>query len=110
METKYWSQINFVGRIESAATHARYLLERLNAYQEFGTNFTFTEAIFVANSANHATYSSDHMRRYYTPGLERLVENFYSEDYSHPILNLTMSKIFFDGTTNVSTDGAAVRT
>lgn len=110
VEAKYWAYIDYVGRIESAAEDARHLLQLLDAYQIFGTNFTAGNSIFAANAARHATYSSKLLRMYYTPEIERRVEEFYAADYSHPILNLTMFKIFSEvaSVTNRSGNSEAI--
>jgi hypothetical protein len=52
---------------------------------------TMTTAIV---GAHHATAARDHLKAYYTPALERKVDDFCFGDYHVPTLNLTRTRIF----------------
>jgi len=104
MEAKYWPYINFVGHIENAQEDGEKLLRKvgMGAWEKFGkTGWGYRRAgpIFSDNKntskgTKHATNAAGKLREYYTPELERLVEEFYDADYKNPLLQLERRKIF----------------
>lgn len=121
MEPKFWPFINFVGRMETVAADAERLLRRVggdecwNTYgatgwgkakpaetEKGGETTTETidqdHAIFISTStgigARHATAAKDRLKMYYTPELERKVDQYCMGDYHVPVLNLTKREIY----------------
>jgi len=104
MEAKYWEYINFVGHIENAQQDAERLLRTvgMGAWEKFGksgwgsegTGSIFSENEKTSPGTHHATNASKKLQDYYTPELERLVEEFYEADYDNPVLQLERRKIF----------------
>jgi hypothetical protein len=99
-----WKFINFVGHFDRLQEDARSLLERIGAWDEFGANgwgrngdLSFLER----NLANHATSSKMNLQSFYkdkdgrSSDVERLVMQFYKEDYDHPVLNLTKPQTYY---------------
>lgn len=95
MERPFWKYVNFVGHLETVDKDVERLLQKIGAYNEYGrssmsnNNTTTTRKTTV----KHATGANDLLKRFYTPKLERQVEELYRVDYEHEILNLTMTKI-----------------
>jgi hypothetical protein len=105
MEPKYVPLINFVGHMEAMEEDAKTLLERIGAWEEYGSSGWGdggSESIFRSSSSvHHATSSgaSDSWRRlseYYTPELEEAVEEKYAADYEVSEYHLQKRKIDFD--------------
>lgn len=97
MEREIWPYINFVGHVETAEDDIRKLLRRLGAYQEYGATgwgpYQNASIFATPKSVRHATGANQLMKQYYTPELEKRVEEIYRVDYDHPKLNLTLQKI-----------------
>jgi hypothetical protein len=88
MEPKYYSLLNFVGHYETAEDDARRLLDRIGAWDEYGSSGWGTnadEAIFYKVQEMEKKI----FRKYYKPSVQHQVEDFYKLDYSNPTLNLT---------------------
>ena len=90
LEPKFVPLIDFIGNMDNAADDAKALLQRIGAWEEFGTlgwGKSGTERIFQSKSSVvHITSKSaanawSGMKDYYTPDLERVVEERFSRDY-----------------------------
>jgi len=91
MDDKYWKQINFVGSMENIRADAEALLRRIGAWEAHGATGWGPDRdkpmIDASGSGqSHTTGSSDKIEQWYTPRIERLVEEFYEEDYANPVL------------------------
>jgi hypothetical protein len=96
--------INFVGHFtdeEGPYEDAKKLLERVGIWDryaatgwgEFGNSSLFSNIQRV-----HVTSASDHLREFYTPELERLVEDFYIADYDNPLFGFQRLSLFHNTT------------
>jgi hypothetical protein len=120
MEPKFWPLINFVGHMDTVADDAERLLRQIggqDCWNKYGakgwgkeepekdkdgqTTTTLLDqdhAIFVSTStgigAGHATAAKDRLKMYYTPELERQVDQYCMGDYHVPVLNLTKREIY----------------
>ena len=90
LDLKYLPLIDFVGSMDNQQDDARHLLQTIGAWEDFGASgwgINGTEQIFQSKSSvTHATSSSasnawDRMKKYYTPELERAVEERFAGDY-----------------------------
>jgi Sulfotransferase family len=95
VDAKYWSLINFVGHMESMAADAQRLLERVGAWDDYGSHGwpPKGQSIFQGTAVKHATDSSSRLRSYFTPLLETLVDRMVLPDYENPVLGLTRKTI-----------------
>mmetsp|Transcript_21943 Transcript_21943/g.41558 ORF Transcript_21943/g.41558 Transcript_21943/m.41558 type:complete len:527 (-) Transcript_21943:57-1637(-) len=99
-----WDTINFVGHMENLEQDARRLLEQVGAWEEYGSSGwgkDGKQAIFATEGSSgsaqeHATRAEKRMRQYYTPEIERGIEQRYREDYQNPLFQLTRRRLFFD--------------
>ena len=94
MEGRHWAHINFVGHLETAAADTKTLLQRIGAWDKYGSTGwgkSGEDAIFASNSVIHHTGASDQLEKYYTVEIERLVEKLFEEDYQHPLFNFSAS-------------------
>lgn len=91
MEDRFWETIDFVGHIETAAVDTRVLLERLGAWEEFGSSgwgITGNESIFQSiSNVKHSTKADKYLREYFDKNSEALVEEFYKDDYSNEMFH-----------------------
>jgi len=90
----YWNYITFVGHLETAADDTKKLLTRLGLWELYGSSGwgeSGKDPIFTNNQARHQTGAKDLLLTHFTPELERKVEMLFASDYSHPILNLTLT-------------------
>ena len=98
IDAKYWPYMNFVGHMDSAADFAERLLRHIGAWEEFGATgwgLHGNESIFLPHQkAKHATSAKDRMKSYYTPELERAVDDYCHLDYLVPYMNMTRRSLF----------------
>lgn len=98
IDAKYWPYMNFVGHMDSAAEFAERLLRHVGAWEEFGATGwgpNGNESIFLPHQkAKHATSAKDRMKNYYTPDLERAVDDYCYLDYLVPYMNMTKRTLF----------------
>lgn len=101
MEEKYWPWINFVGRMDTLAADAERLLQRVGAWEKFGSNgwgASGNQAIFSTKPGDpgslHATQAKDKLRLYFTPELEHDIDEFYASDYANSVLGLNRTLIY----------------
>jgi hypothetical protein len=90
----YWNYITFVGHLETAADDTKKLLTHLGLWELYGSSGwgeSGKDPIFTNNQARHQTGAKDLLLTHFTPELERKVEMLFASDYSHPILNLTLT-------------------
>ena len=104
MERKFWSQIDFVGHLESASEDVRRLLVLLSdgggegdLWERFGASGwgnNGTEGIFHDTaSIKHSKGAGSKLREYYTPGIEAKVEDLMWRDYAMGLFNFTKAQI-----------------
>jgi hypothetical protein len=100
MELKYWKYINFIGKVERIQEDAKRLLDKIGAYDDYGTtgwgpngNLSIFE---TAIGQTHSTWSQWKVWQWYTPALERQVEAYYAADYAQPLFNFTMTDLTQD--------------
>ena len=88
--------------METVETDARELLQRIGAWEDYGASgwgANRNESIFMSTSGvHHATSngtqeSKSRLSRYYTPVLEKEIEERFAQDYLIPELGLKMKKI-----------------
>ena len=102
LDSKYLPLIDFIGSMDNQQEDAKRLLQIIGAWDDFGASgwgVNGTEQIFQSKSTvTHATSSNasdawNRMNKYYTPELERAVEERYAGDYD--IFHLPRKKIRF---------------
>jgi hypothetical protein len=106
MENKFLqNSLNFVGHMETADRDAKQLLQHIGAWEAFGTTgWGPPSGRFLEGSRStipHATSKSaeeswSRLSNYYTPELESIVEDYYKDDYSLAVYNLTTKHIQFE--------------
>jgi hypothetical protein len=102
MEQKYWKYINFVGHVEHAQQDSKSLLQQIGAWDEYGKSGWGKErnsSIFgraAMNNQDHATHSDWQIWNFYTPALERKVEQYYAGDYGNPLFNYPFTNLTKD--------------
>ena len=92
MEGRYWSTINFVGHLETAAVDTKNLLQRIGAWEEYGATGWGKQKdgpIFDSVAVPHQTGASSRLQQYYTAEIDALVEKLYEQDYQNPYFNFT---------------------
>ncbi|KAI2493564.1 sulfotransferase family [Fragilaria crotonensis] len=96
--------LNFVGHLETAEADARSLLERIGAWEAFGSSGWGehdNEAIFATKdkltdvTSSELSGSWDLLSKLMTPRIESTLELFYEEDYSIREFGLPLKKIPF---------------
>mmetsp|Transcript_7260 Transcript_7260/g.11479 ORF Transcript_7260/g.11479 Transcript_7260/m.11479 type:complete len:333 (-) Transcript_7260:163-1161(-) len=94
MHDKNWKFINFVGRFDDLEGDARRLLERIGAYEEFGSNGWGPDgslAMFQrARSDSTNTHSRDKISQFYSPALLEKVMDYLRGDYENPYMNFSL--------------------
>jgi Sulfotransferase family len=123
--SEHWKYINFVGHFETLAIDTKRLLLQLDknnnprpeekdaegkrdvalddqawrTYGASGWGIHGNESIFAKNTGvKHETKAYEKLRRYNTsPLVERLVEDFYQEDYDHALFNFSRYSIVVTG-------------
>jgi hypothetical protein len=103
MTSPQWSYINFVGHMDTLKDDAERLLKRFGVWEKFGSNgwgSNGKEQIFQSEMQGdntgrmHATNAKRYIRSYITPELEIELNEYYANDYNHPIMKLSNVKIF----------------
>lgn len=91
MEPKYWRFINFIGKMENITHDAERLLRQVGAWDKYGRSGWGPDSNTgmvdrgSASHINHATNSESKTKFYYTPEVERQVEQFYWDDLNNPL-------------------------
>ena len=92
-----------MGHLESGAHDARVLLKKLGMWEKFGRNGWGkhgNESIFESRSfVKHRTTTESEsnlfrLRKWYTPSIEKEIENRFSEDYEREIYSLERKRIW----------------
>ncbi len=101
IDEKWWPWINFIGKMDYLHDDAEILLnaiksdrDGMTAWQRAGaTGWSGMERIGVCNGAKafleqdnddlHATHAKQKMQQYYTPELEKFVEEHYADDLNN---------------------------
>ncbi len=98
MEDKYWKYINFIGRMETINDDTERLLKHVGAWEKYGKsgwgqkkNHSITQE--AGGSQSHTTGASSKIYQWFTPETERLVEDFYKEDYANIVFNFTATNL-----------------
>lgn len=87
LEPKYWKLVNFVGQMDFLERDGRRLLQKIGAYDSYastGWGADSSDGMFDrTNKAlqTHMTDSNSKVGQYYTPDIERMVEEYYKNDY-----------------------------
>jgi Sulfotransferase family len=98
MESKYWKHVDFIGHLENAANDTKRMLERINAWQEFGQSGWGAQGIdgifeSTKDAGEHATWSQWEIWKWYNNVLERKVEQFYAKDYANPLFSFQKTNL-----------------
>mmetsp|Transcript_17333 Transcript_17333/g.37988 ORF Transcript_17333/g.37988 Transcript_17333/m.37988 type:complete len:692 (-) Transcript_17333:3225-5300(-) len=98
MEHKYWKYINFVGRMENINEDTEKLLKRVDAWDEYGKtgwgpNHDRSMTRTGGSSQSHKTNSASKIYQWFTSEKERLIENFYIDDYENQIFDFTITNL-----------------
>jgi hypothetical protein len=98
MNPKYYSQLDFVGHLDTAQNDARRLLETIGAWKLYGNGGWGSrgeECIFAMTNAElvQAAETKQAARRSYRGDREDQVERFYSCDYSNKYLKLKKKRL-----------------
>lgn len=88
MEPRYYKLLNFLGRYENAESDARRLLERIGAWDEYGSGWgtASDENIFYKTQK----LESKTVQKYFKKPMKKRVHQLYQVDYSYPAFNFTM--------------------
>lgn len=92
---KYWSYINFVGHMDHIEQDAKALLQRIGAWDDYGTFGWEWGAVFAgAASVAHATDARRKVSAYYTPwNLIQVAERLHKIDYEHPVVSMSKGHV-----------------
>lgn len=96
LDEKYWSNIDFVGHMETMEADARRLLERIGAWDDFGAEGWPQGRIFAGSASStvhHATDSASKLKEYFTVETEAVADTLTQREYNMPILNFTKPRI-----------------
>lgn len=103
IEKKYLNTLDFVGHLENAASDARILLEQLGLWEKFGKSGWGkykNESIFQSRSfvkhrtANESESDLHRLKSWYTPTIEKEIENRFSEDYNRDVYGLELRRLY----------------
>ncbi len=114
IDAKWWPYIDFVGKMENINDDAKEFLNSIHsnidgdsAWERIGqsgwgdkttencTIAGMSEGQFLGvRDANHTTRAKAKMMEYYTPELERMVEERYAEDIDNPYFKFEPFKLF----------------
>ena len=100
MESRFWDSVNFVGHVETAALDAKALLQRLGAWEKYGSSgwgHSGKESIFQSlSNVKHRTQANKHLLEYFDRETEDLADKYYMEDYSLDKLGFVQQRIVVD--------------
>jgi hypothetical protein len=101
MSNQQWSYINFVGHIDTILSDSERLLKKFGVWERYGTSgwgTTGKDRIFQSKVGDigraHATNAKQYLRSYVTKELEKELNQYYANDYSNSIMNLTKVKLY----------------
>jgi hypothetical protein len=96
MEPKYYPLLTFVGHYSRMKGDAQRLLRRIGAWEEYGSRGwgpNGEDSIFH----NVSVISESLFLRYYSPEIEKAVQNRFKSDYVNSVLNLTRRAVYDTG-------------
>ncbi|KAL3940174.1 MAG: hypothetical protein SGARI_001092 [Bacillariaceae sp.] len=100
MEEKYWPctyhviYVNYVGSIENAPADSQKLLEKIGAWDEIGkTGWGESGADRIFSQDDQAFDSVVASLSFYTPQVDKKIEEFYKADYESSYLNFSNRKV-----------------
>ena len=101
--SRFWSYVNFIGHFGSLQDDTRSMLHQLSSshtdlWNEFGFDGWgpyHNESIFaVTTSAKHETNAKSKLCGYFgNEHINDAVEEFYQQDYEHPMFNFTPTEV-----------------
>ncbi len=112
IDEKWWPWITYIGNVEHGSQDVIPFLKAIksnkdgvSAWDRIGkTGWSGQERMgvcngtdaFLSNGGNnrHATHAHDKMLQYYTPELERFVEEHYADDLNNPYFDVGDVKLF----------------
>ena len=103
IDKKWWQMIDFVGYMDTVTQDSERLLKSLisdidgaTAWDKYGKSGwgDGNDSFMQKNTAGHAKDAKVNLRKYYTPDLERFVEEHWSMDWEQKHLNFKKFKIF----------------
>jgi hypothetical protein len=88
MEPKYWPHINFIGNFNRLQDDAERLLRKVGAWEKYGANGWGSDGnlpVFARSVEPnvHSTGAKNKAAQWYTPELEKRVEESYVKDYEN---------------------------
>jgi hypothetical protein len=93
MFPRNWKFLNFIGRMDNLHDDAKTLLNKIGAWDEFGSNgwgpYENMSMFEKARSDTTNTHSRDHIAQFYTPDLKRKALEYLKDDYENEWLNFT---------------------
>lgn len=86
IDKELWPYVNFVGYFESLATDVKLMLEKINAWNEYGLSgwgkFGNESMFAQASSSKHKTNADSKLSLYFNEStVHEMVEKFYEADY-----------------------------
>jgi hypothetical protein len=91
---KNWKFLNFIGQMDNLHDDAKELLQRIGAWDEFGSNGWGKDgnmAMFErARSDSTNTHSRDRTAQFYTPDLKKKALEYLKGDYENEWLSFTL--------------------
>ncbi|KAL3921940.1 MAG: hypothetical protein SGILL_002479 [Bacillariaceae sp.] len=89
-----WKFLNFIGRMDNLHEDAKNLLERVGAWNEFGSNgwgkYQNMSMFERARSDSTNTHSKDRVAQFYTPELKKKALEYLKGDYENEWLNFQL--------------------
>lgn len=94
IDAPFWNSINFVGNFDSLQQDSRELLEKVDAWDDYGASGwgpSHNESIFSKGThARHKTGSSQYFAQFYNDSeLQEMALDLYHKDYSNPVFHFT---------------------
>jgi hypothetical protein len=94
MNPKNWKFLNFIGRFDDLHGDAKRLLERVGAWEEYGSNgwgeFGNLSMFEKQRTGVSNTHSRDHLLEFYNPRVAKKVLEYLEGDYTNPWLNFSI--------------------
>ena len=94
-DKRWWSYINFIGKVEDIHVDSEKLLSKIGAWELIGENGWGSdgkEPIFIKDENAFASVH-DSLGRY-SPTADKLLDAFYKADYENEYLNFTSKKVY----------------
>ena len=113
VDEKWWPYINYVGYMESLSDHAKTFLESIHsnidgisAWDKIGKSgwsnnerrcknaVNATGAFLAQQDIHHTTNARQKMLNFYTPELEKFIEDYYWDDLNNPYFQFKPIQLF----------------